>query len=63
MKDFLVALGMVLVIEGLIFALSPSHLRRVLALVNQLPDRTIVMMGLLALSLGVVMIGLVKVIF
>lgn len=63
MKDFLTAIGLVLVIEGLIFSLSPSHLRDALRLIEKIPDRVIIRLGLGAIFTGVLFVGLVKSLF
>jgi uncharacterized protein len=63
LKDFLTAIGMVLVIEGLIFALSPRHLREALRLIEKVPDKVITRMGLIAMFTGVLFVGFIKSLF
>ena len=63
MKDFLTAIGLVLVIEGVLFALSPTHLRDALRLIERVPDAVISRMGLFAMFTGVLLVGLVKSLF
>ena len=60
MKDLLVAAGLVLVIEGLIWALSPASALRMLALASQLPETTLRLYGAVAVTLGVIIVGLVR---
>ena len=48
----LLGLGMVLVIEGLVFALAPSRLDELLRLMNQIPVETRRLIGLAAMTLG-----------
>jgi uncharacterized protein len=62
-KDFLTAIGLVLVIEGVIFALSPTHLRDALRLIERVPDKTITTMGIGAMLTGVLLVGIVKSLF
>lgn len=50
-------LGMVLVIEGLVFALAPSRLEDLLKLMNQIPVETRRMIGLAAMTLGAVLVS------
>jgi uncharacterized protein len=50
-------LGMVLVIEGLVFALAPSRLEDLLRLMSQIPVETRRLIGLAAVSLGAVLVS------
>lgn len=50
-------LGMVLVIEGLVFALAPSRLDDLLRLMNQIPVETRRLIGLAAMTLGAVLVS------
>ncbi|MBG51661.1 MAG: DUF2065 domain-containing protein [Alphaproteobacteria bacterium] len=61
MTDFLVALGLVLVLEGLLYALFPGAMKRMVMLVLTMPDEAIRRSGLVALALGVVIVWLVRV--
>ncbi|KAF0121732.1 MAG: hypothetical protein FD152_3765 [Xanthobacteraceae bacterium] len=53
MKDFVVALGLVLVIEGLILAAFPSRIRDALETMRVTPDQQLRIVGLVAAVLGV----------
>ena len=53
----LLGLGMVLVVEGLVFALTPSRLDDLLRLMNQIPVETRRLIGLAAMTLGAVLIS------
>lgn len=53
----LLGLGMVLVIEGLVFALAPSRLDELLRLMNQIPVETRRLIGLGAMTLGAILIS------
>ena len=53
----LLGLGMVLVIEGLVFALAPSRLDELLRLMNQIPVETRRLIGSAAMTLGAVLIS------
>ena len=50
-------LGMVFVIEGLVFALAPSRLEDLLRLMSQIPVETRRLIGLAAVSLGAVLVS------
>lgn len=58
MSILLVGLGLVLVIEGLVFALAPDRLEELLAALSQLPVETRRMLGLAGVAAGVFLIWL-----
>ena len=58
--DLLTALGLVLVIEGLLYALVPGQLRRMLHVVQDLSDDQLRVGGVSAIALGVVIVWLVR---
>ncbi len=58
--DFLAALALVLVIEGIIPFVNPGSLRRMLATVSQLDDRSLRIAGLVSMILGLVMLYIVR---
>jgi uncharacterized protein YjeT (DUF2065 family) len=60
MGDFLVALGLVLAIEGILFAAFPTVTKRALAHVMETPDNILRVMGLVSAALGVVIVWLVR---
>lgn len=60
MTDLLVALGLVLVIEGLLYAAFPGAIRRMLAVVEQTPDATLRWSGLAAAALGLGVVWVVR---
>jgi uncharacterized protein YjeT (DUF2065 family) len=60
MSDFIVALGLVFVIEGLIFAASPASAKNAMAHVLDTPDGTLRVIGIVSAVLGVVLVWLVR---
>ncbi len=60
MTDFLAALGLVFVIEGLVLAAFPAAARRAVMLMAQTPDQGLRMVGLLSAASGLVMLWLVR---
>lgn len=60
MRDFGTAFGLVLVIEGVLYALLPETLPRMAARLAALPTVTIRRAGLLAAIIGVVVVRLVR---
>lgn len=53
MSLILLAIGLVLVVEGLAFALAPSRMEELLAAIAAIPPETRRLIGLLAVALGV----------
>ncbi|MHC0053229.1 DUF2065 domain-containing protein [Actibacterium sp. D379-3] len=60
MAMLLLAIGLVLVVEGLVFALAPSRLDEMLAAIARLPVDTRRMLGLVAVALGVALVWLAQ---
>ncbi|PWK60715.1 DUF2065 domain-containing protein [Roseicyclus mahoneyensis] len=54
---FILGLGMVLVIEGLVFALAPSRLEDLLRALAAIPVETRRIIGLAAMTLGAVLVS------
>ena len=62
MSTVILAIGLVLVVEGLVFALAPSRLEEVLELLRNMAPEKRRMIGLAALAAGVVLVWLAKII-
>lgn len=60
MVDLLVAVGLVLVIEGLLWALAPSFGKRMLDAASQMPESSLRMAGAAAVAAGVLIVWLVR---
>jgi len=60
MTDFLAALGLVFVIEGLIFAAFPEAAKRAMTSVLQTPDLSLRLIGIGSAIVGLVMVWLVR---
>lgn len=60
MSFVLLALGLVLAVEGLVFALAPKRLQDILILLARIPVEQRRMIGLGALALGVVLVWLAR---
>lgn len=54
------AIGLVLVVEGLAFALAPSRMEDIVALIARLPVEVRRLLGLAMLALGVGLVWLVR---
>jgi uncharacterized protein YjeT (DUF2065 family) len=60
MTDLLVALGLVLVIEGLLWAMAPGLGRYMLAKAAELPDQSLRISGAVTVAVGVGLVWLVR---
>jgi uncharacterized protein YjeT (DUF2065 family) len=58
--ELLMALGLVFVIEGLLYALVPARLRAMMAAMQNLTDDQLRIGGMIALGIGVVVVWLVR---
>ncbi|MEM8631439.1 MAG: DUF2065 domain-containing protein [Pseudomonadota bacterium] len=54
------AIGLVCVIEGLVFALAPSRLEDIVRLIAEIPHETRRTLGLGVLALGVILIWIAR---
>ncbi|NNF24001.1 MAG: DUF2065 family protein [Rhodobacteraceae bacterium] len=55
-------LGLVLVLEGLVFALAPSRLDDILEMMRAIPPETRRLIGLAAVALGVCLVAVARMI-
>ena len=60
MNDFIAALGLVLVIEGIVFALFPEGLKRKLIAALVMPSTTLRVFGLVAAVAGLAVVWMVR---
>jgi uncharacterized protein YjeT (DUF2065 family) len=60
MTQFIVAIGLVLVIEGLLFAAFPGFAKRLAATALESPEMSLRVAGLISAVLGIVLIWLVR---
>jgi uncharacterized protein YjeT (DUF2065 family) len=60
MGDFLVAIGLVFVIEGLVFAAFPEHTRRAMLQVAETPESALRIVGIVSAVLGLVLVWAVR---
>ncbi|MFM8745716.1 MAG: DUF2065 domain-containing protein [Aestuariivirga sp.] len=61
LDDLLTALGLVLVIEGCLYALVPSKLRAMMLSMQSLTDDQLRLGGIAAMALGVLAVAMVRV--
>ena len=60
MSDLVTALGLVLIIEGLVYAAAPARFKAMMARLEEIPDETLRMGGLIAVALGVAVVWLAR---
>jgi uncharacterized protein YjeT (DUF2065 family) len=60
MDDFLVAIGLVFVIEGLIFAAFPLSAKKAVVAVLETPDTTLRTVGIVSAVFGLVLVWLMR---
>ena len=60
MADFVVALGLLLAVEGLLYAAAPDVMRRAVARILDTPDGILRMAGLAMAAVGVVLVWMVR---
>ena len=60
MSDLVVAFGLVLVIEGLLWALAPQTGRRLLEMLNEMAPSDVQRIGFAAVIAGVVLVWLAR---
>ena len=56
MSVFLLALGLVMIIEGLAYALAPSLIERMLEMLRSLPESAVRQMGWLVMVSGAILV-------
>jgi uncharacterized protein YjeT (DUF2065 family) len=60
MNDFLAALALVFVIEGLVFAAFPTHAKKAVQSVVETPEATLRIVGIGSAIVGLIAIWLVR---
>jgi uncharacterized protein YjeT (DUF2065 family) len=60
MTDFLVALGLVFAIEGLVFAALPGAAKRAMASMLDTPELILRVVGVVSAAIGILLIWLVR---
>jgi uncharacterized protein YjeT (DUF2065 family) len=60
MSDFLAALGLVFVIEGLLFAAFPGHAKRAMESVLATPENSLRIIGIGSAIVGLIVLWLVR---
>lgn len=60
MATVVLAVGLVLIVEGLVWALAPSIVERLLAAMRELPEPLRRQVGALALAMGLILVWIAR---
>ncbi len=60
MNKLVIALGLVLVFEGVLYALLPGGMKSVMRSALETPDQTLRVAGLIAAALGVFLVWIIR---
>ena len=60
MKDLITALGLLLFIEGLFFAIFPTRIKNILKVIDQIPEKKLRSVGFFFLVLGFLIVWYIK---
>ena len=60
MSDFLTGIAFFLIIEGLVYALAPSVLKRMAEMLPQIPENQLRTSGLVTVAAGVAMVWFIR---
>lgn len=60
MNELLTALGLVLVFEGVLYALAPGGMKSLMRSALETPDQTLRTAGLVAAALGVFLVWIIR---
>ena len=60
MTDLMVGIGLVLVIEGVIYAAVPSAMKRMMSRLFDMPDQNLRLAGVISVAVGVLIVWLVR---
>jgi uncharacterized protein YjeT (DUF2065 family) len=60
MSDLVVAIGLVLAIEGTLYAVAPGHLKTMARALTETPEGILRIAGVAALAMGVTLVWIVR---
>ena len=60
MKDLITALGLLLFIEGLFFAIFPTRIKNIFKVIDQIPEKKLRPIGFFFLVLGFLIVWYIK---
>ena len=60
MAQFIAAIGLVFVFEGLIYAIAPGRMKQVMKMAGHLPEDILRITGLVAIAAGVLIVWMAR---
>ncbi|MBF8272320.1 MAG: hypothetical protein HW380_1425 [Magnetococcales bacterium] len=60
LKDFVTALGLMMILEGVPYFIAPDRMRVWIAKVSELPDRSLRFTGLMLMVSGLVVVYMIR---
>ena len=60
MFDFLVAVGLVFIFEGMILFISPKRLKNILNIINDYSEKKIRLIGLFSITIGLIIVSIIR---
>ena len=60
MTEFIIAIGLVFVIEGMLYALFPTSMKKMMSVALGQPENNIRLVGVIAAIIGLIIIYLMK---
>ena len=60
MIDFIVAVGLVFIFEGMILFISPKRLKQILKLINDYSEKKIRLIGLFSITIGLIILSIIR---
>ena len=60
MIDFIVAVGLVFIFEGMILFISPKRLKQILKLINNYSEKKIRLIGLFSITIGLIILSIIR---
>ncbi len=60
MSEIVTAIGLVFVIEGLIYALMPGGMKQMMAMMRDLPEESLRNTGMVAVAIGVAVVWIAR---
>ena len=60
MSEFIIAIGLIFFVEGLFLAIFPSRIKSILALIKNMPENKLRLLGIVFLIIGFLIIWYIK---
>ena len=60
MIDFIAALGLVFIFEGMILFISPKRLKKILNIIYNFSEKKIRLIGLFSITIGLIIVSIIR---